>query len=287
VSFLKCFCHECHSPIIPDEYLSLYRLDRLGVEVKFDAVQKASEKIDACWNCGKIHAKVSLLPADNSIVKMHKVSSSEDGDGSRVTSVQMTVEEILKIFDGISDDSVKLLGFNPVYNHPRNMIMTVFPVIPSCSRPFIVADGNICDDDLTNQICEIVKANNALNNETSDIKLQKALQSLKFRIHTFYDNSKGRSKHTTSGRPIKGLKERLTSKEGLFRNNLMGKRVNQSARTVIGPDPSLKMDEVGVPNEICDELTIPEIVSDFNIEKLHPCEFLNIYIYVLNFNLSI
>lgn len=279
VNFLKCFCDECHKLIIPDDYMYLYRYDRLSVEARFEAVQKVSEKIDACWHCGKIQAKVCLLPADNSIVKMHKITNvEEDGGGTeptslgasaaKMTSIQMTVEEILKIFDGISDDDVRMLGFNPMYNHPRNMIMTVFPVIPSCSRPFIVADGNICDDDLTNQICEIVKANNALCNETSDIKIQKALQSLKFRIHTFYDNSKGRSKHTTSGRAIKGLKERLTSKEGLFRNNLMGKRVNQSARTVIGPDPSLKMDEVGVPNEICDDLTIPEIVSDFNIERL-------------------
>jgi len=271
VAFLKCFCDECYNLVVHPSYMTLYRLDKLTVEARFDAVQKVCEKIDACWNCGKIQAKVSILPADNSIVKTHRVMTVDEGETcgtTKISSVQVTVEEILKVFDSISDDDVRSLGFNPKFNHPRNLIMTVFPVIPSCSRPFIVADGNICDDDLTNQICEIVKANNALCNETSDIKIQKALQSLKFRIHTFYDNSKGRSKHTTSGRAIKGLKERLTSKEGLLRNNLMGKRVDQSARTVIGPDPSLKMDEVGVPYEICDELSIPEIVNERNIEKL-------------------
>lgn len=267
VGFLRCFCDECYKLILPYDYMSMYKLDRLGVEARFDAVQKASEKIDACCNCGKIQPKVALIPTDNTIVRMHKIQQDENST-AKVATVQMTVDEILRIFDGISDDDVRMLGFNPAHTHPRNLVMSVFPVIPSCSRPFIVADGNICDDDLTNQLCEIVKANKQLLNEPSDIKMQKALQSLKFRIQTFYDNSKGRSKHTTSGRAIKGLKERLTSKDGLLRNNLMGKRVNQSARTVIGPDPSLKMDEVGIPNEICDVLTIPEIVNATNFEKL-------------------
>ena len=116
--------------------------------------------------------------------------------------------------------------------------------------------------------CEIIKINNQLKASPNDIRNQKMIQTLKFKIHTFFDNSKSKSKHTSSGRPIKGIKERLTSKDGLLRNNLLGKRTNFSARTVIGPEPSLKIDELGMPNEVADTLTFPEIVNKHNIDKL-------------------
>ena len=140
--------------------------------------------------------------------------------------------------------------------HPRNLIMSQFPVIPPCARPFVLADGNICDDDLTNQILEIIKANNILkkdDNEKDDdpkiiAKKQKAVQSLKFRISTFYNNSQGKSKHPTNGRPIKGLKERITGKEGQLRNNLMGKRALTPETPVLmyNTGLSLRADEIKI-----------------------------------------
>lgn len=72
-----------------------------------------------------------------------------------------------------------------------------------------------------------------------------------------------------SGRPLKSIKQRLKGKEGRIRGNLMGKRVDFSARTVITPDPNLRIDQVGVPRTIAQNLTFPEIVTPFNIEKLY------------------
>lgn len=141
----------------------------------------------------------------------------------------------------------------------------------NCCRPFVIADGNTCDDDLSNQIVEIIKANNHLGEEAvskSDTKRQKYLQSLKFRVSTFYNNSAGKAKHTTSGRPIRGIKERLTGKEGQIRTNLMGKRVDQSGRTVIGGDPTLKLGELAVPIEMAKNLTIPVQITSFNIDMM-------------------
>ena len=71
-----------------------------------------------------------------------------------------------------------------------------------------------------------------------------------------------------SGRPLKSIKARLKGKEGRLRGNLMGKRVDFSARTVITPDPNLSLDEVGVPRSIARTMTICETVTPFNIEKL-------------------
>ena len=70
-----------------------------------------------------------------------------------------------------------------------------------------------------------------------------------------------------SGRPLKAVKARLKSKEGRIRGNLMGKRVDFSARTVITPDPNLRIDQLGVPRSIAQNLTFPEIVTPFNLEK--------------------
>lgn len=71
-----------------------------------------------------------------------------------------------------------------------------------------------------------------------------------------------------SGRPLKSIKQRLKGKEGRIRGNLMGKRVDFSGRTVITPDPMLRIDQVGVPKTIAQNLTFAEIVTPFNIDRL-------------------
>lgn len=71
-----------------------------------------------------------------------------------------------------------------------------------------------------------------------------------------------------SGRPVKSIKQRLKGKEGRIRGNLMGKRVDFSARTVITPDPNLPIDTVGVPKSIAQNLTFPEIVTNINLHAL-------------------
>ena len=83
------------------------------------------------------------------------------------------------------------------------------------------------------------------------------------------NNGQGRAKHTTSGRAIKGLKERLTGKTGQIRAHLMGKRCDFTGRTVIGPDPTLKMGELGIPREVANNLTVPVTVNSLNIDRLN------------------
>ena len=81
-----------------------------------------------------------------------------------------------------------------------------------------------------------------------------------------FDNSHEKSKHT-NGRPTKCIKKRISSKDGLIRNNCMGKRVDKSARTVIGPDPSLSISEIVIPSKIAETLTFPEKVNRYNISN--------------------
>jgi DNA-directed RNA polymerase beta' subunit len=87
-------------------------------------------------------------------------------------------------------------------------------------------------------------------------------------MSTYFNNSKKKAKHAATARPITGLKERIAGKEGQIRHNLLGKRCDQSGRTVVGPDPTLKFDELCVPKEMAEILTIPVHVTPFNIKYL-------------------
>lgn len=95
------------------------------------------------------------------------------------------------------------------------------------------------------------------------------LKMLQFHVATLTDNDMPGMPRALqkSGRPLKAIKARLKGKEGRIRGNLMGKRVDFSARTVITADPNLRIDQVGVPRSIAQNLTYPEIVTPFNIQK--------------------
>lgn len=295
VAFLRCCCTQCNRLLITEDQVAISGLIRFKHETRFKKIMEKLENVDICCHCGSPQPKITYAPVDNTISKVYKekvlveeeldIDNDEDDDDTpkkkpakkkdAKISIVLSVDEIKKSLDAMPDEDIILCGFDPDRMHPRNLIMSVFPVIPPCARPFVLADGNVCDDDLTNQLLEIIKANiilkpddDAIPDEKRATKRQKAYQSLKFRVLTFFNNSQGKAKHPTNGRPIKGLKERMTGKEGQIRNNLMGKRVEFSGRTVIGPDPTLEFGEMGMPDAIAAELTIPEHVTSFNKEIL-------------------
>lgn len=284
-SFLSCFCLKCYRLLLQKDQIFLDGLNKFKGEARFVRILKKLQKVDiCCQQTGEIdeNGDAVLCGKDQPKIKFTKLDSSysivySDAQKNK-TSIVLTTTEIKKIFDNIPDEDVVTLGFDPELVHPRNFIITMLPVLPPCDRPYVKADNKMCDDDLTNQYVEIIKANNNLVNEDvgsddkkyakKEQKETKALASLRFRILTTFNNGQGKAKHTTNGRPIKGIKERLTGKDGQIRNNMMGKRCDFTGRTVIGPDPTLKLGELGVPNEIAEILTIPIKVTSFNIEIL-------------------
>jgi DNA-directed RNA polymerase beta' subunit len=289
-AFLNCFCKKCYRLLITKDQIYLSGLNKYKGEARFSRILEKLKKVDICCQptgninddgsmciCEKDQPKIKFAASDSSYYMIY-----EEGKKNK-TSVMLSTEEIKKIFDNVPDEDVELLGFDPKLSHPRNFIITMLPVCPPCDRPYVKADGKTCDDDLTIQYIEIIKANSNLadeNEQGSEKKRTrrkkeqteqdraKARASLRFRILTTFNNGQGKAKHTTNGRPIKGIKERLTGKEGQIRNNMMGKRCDQTARTVIGPDPTLKMGELGVPVEIAQSLTVPVRAAEFNIVQL-------------------
>ena len=265
VQFIKCFCIKCNKLLITEDQIILNNLNRFKGVKRFEKVIEKIEKIDLCIHCSHPPPDIRYTVTDNMVSLVYK-----DKEKGKIM-IPFPVDEIRKMFENIVQSDIKLLGFlNSL--HPKNLIITVFPVIPVVARPYVWADGNICDDDLTVQIVEIIKANNHLAQVNdvplTDSKKQKYYQSLKFRITTFYNNSSGKAKHSTSSRAIKGIKERLTGKDGLIRTNLMGKRCDQTGRTVIGPDPTLKMGQLGIPPAMASNLSIPVQVTNFNYHHM-------------------
>ena len=167
------------------------------------------------------------------------------------------------------------MGMDPKHARPEWMVLTVLPVPPPAVRPSVQVDagGSMrSEDDLTYKLADILKANAALKRHESDGSPAHILgeyeQLLAFHVATYMDNSLPGMPQALqkSGRPLKSLKARLKSKEGRIRGNLMGKRVDFSARTVITPDPNLGLDEVGVPRSIARTLTIPVPVTPWNLQ---------------------
>jgi DNA-directed RNA polymerase subunit A' len=121
---------------------------------------------------------------------------------------------------------------------------------------------------------DIIRVNQRLKESkdagTPPLIVQDLVDLLQYHTTTYFDNEVSGipQAHHRSGRPLKTLTQRLKGKEGRFRGSLSGKRVDFSSRTVISPDPNLDLGEVGVPETVAKKLTIPEIVTEWNIERM-------------------
>ncbi|CAN1226390.1 DNA-directed RNA polymerase II subunit RPB1 [Linum perenne] len=184
-------------------------------------------------------------------------------------------KQVLSVLKRISDEDCLLLGLNPKYARPDWMILQVLPIPPPPVRPSVMMDtSSRSEDDLTHQLAMIIRHNeNLRRQERSGAPahiISEFAQLLQFHVATYFDNElPGQPRATQrSGRPIKSICSRLKAKEGRIRGNLMGKRVDFSARTVITPDPTINIDQLGVPWSIALNLTYPETVTPYNIERL-------------------
>jgi DNA-directed RNA polymerase II subunit RPB1 len=198
-------------------------------------------------------------------------------DGVEPDASLFTAERALTVLEKITNHDAKLLGFkHPTRCKPAWMVMTVIPLPPPTVRPSVLMEASKpSEDDLTFKLAEIIKANNNAKKQeqrgiTAD-KMQELLSILQYHYATYIANDfpKKGSSQQRSNRPIKCLLERQTGKQGRFRTNLMGKRGDQSARTVVGPDPSLSIEELGMPVSIATTLSFPEPVNMRNMHVMY------------------
>ena len=227
----------------------------------------------ACPNC--------QTPAFAKVAKVVGKAATLEGifptpkGGEAPPPVILQPEMVLRAFQRMTNEDIEALGFNAQFARPDWMICTVLAVPPLTVRPSVVMDDhNKMEDDLTHKLISILRANDRVRDkidkgESADI-IDKHTALLQYEVATYVDNDiKGLSPSTQrSGRPLRTLKSRFGAKTGRVRGNLMGKRVDFSARSVITPDANIALDELGVPEEIATNLTFPETVNSYNRERL-------------------
>ncbi|NPA04615.1 MAG: DNA-directed RNA polymerase subunit A' [Crenarchaeota archaeon] len=269
---LRTTCSKCHRIKLPEKELARYKklLKRLRerwpllAKMLILAVKKRASKVMICPHCGERQHKVIFE-------KPYTFYIETKPRGKEF----LNPIEVRRWLEHIPDDDVELLGFDPVEARPEWGVLTVLPVPPVHVRPSIVLETGIrAEDDLTHKLADIVRTNERLKDLLDAGAPQTLIDEhwmlLQYHVATYFDNELPRipvARHR-SGRPLKGLAQRLKGKEGRFRGNLSGKRVDYSARTVISPDPYISINEVGVPVEIAKILTVRTPVLPWNIEQM-------------------
>jgi len=265
-------CRECGRILIPTDKIEelqskMEQLKKTFGEVPrdfFDNVKKEARKRSECPHCGSIQYHIELVKP---------TSFYEHQKDGGVTRLDPSI--IRSRLERIPDEDLKLLGYDPSLARPEWVVLQVLPVPPVYVRPSITLETGIrSEDDLTHKLVDIIRINERLKEAISSgaptVIREELSDLLQYHVTTYIDNETSGippSRHR-SGRALKTLSQRLKGKEGRFRLNLTGKRVDFSARTVISPDPYLSIDEVGVPIDIAKKLTVSERVTPWNIEEM-------------------
>ncbi|MBI5680249.1 MAG: DNA-directed RNA polymerase subunit A' [Methanobacterium sp.] len=262
---LRSTCKECGRVLLTETEIVNYK-------DKFQTLNKNEESLtniikeiytvarrDKCPHCEE----------EQEDVKIDKPVSIVEGN------YKLTPSEVRERLEKIPEEDHMLLGVNPKVAKPEWMVLTVLPVPPVTVRPSITLEtGERSEDDLTHKLVDILRINQRLKENMEagapQLIVEDLWELLQYHVTTYFDNEASGvppARHR-SGRPLKTLAQRLKGKEGRFRSNLSGKRVNFSARTVISPDPNISINEVGVPEMIAKEVTVPIYVTPWNMDAM-------------------
>ncbi len=167
-------------------------------------------------------------------------------------------------------------AFRTSGNRPEWMILDVIPVIPPDIRPMVQLDGGrYATSDLNELYRKVVMRNNRLkvllDKHAPDLIVRNEKRMLQEAVDALIDNGRhGRAYTGSNNRPLKSLSDMLKGKQGRFRQNLLGKRVDYSGRSVIVVGPDLKMDQCGLPKEMALELFKPFVLNDLVLKGVSP-----------------
>jgi DNA-directed RNA polymerase subunit A' len=261
---LRSTCRDCGHLLLTDKQREdfLHQIDQVEVEGRnsshlYKEIVTTARKSGTCPHCGREVGKIEL----------------DKPTSFRENGKKLTPSEVREWLEKIRDEDLPVLEINKKAARPEWMILTVLPVPPVTVRPSVtLQSGERSEDDLTHKLVDVIRINQRLQENRDagapQLIVEDLWELLQYHITTYLDNQTSGippARHR-SGRPLKTLAQRLKGKEGRFRSNLSGKRVNFSARTVISPDPYLSINDIGVPNRIAEELTVPVRVTVHNID---------------------
>lgn len=251
LSLLKITCRKCGRILISEKDIEKIKTKKIPFK---EIVKMAKNK---CPYCKEQQKKIKFIKP-YTIVENNEI---------------LNPIQIRERLEKITDEDLEILGFRKM--RPEWLVLTLLPIPPVTVRPSITLEtGERSEDDLTHKLVDIVRINERLKENIDlgapDFIIEDLWELLQYHVGTYFDNEISGvppARHR-SGRILKTLSQRLKTKEGRFRGNLAGKRVNFSARTVISPDPMIDIDEVGVPEVIAKELTVPVRVNERNLEEM-------------------
>lgn len=284
---LTCICPRCAKLLIyknEDDIKELLKM-RSGKD-RMTYIRAASKNITYCqhnnYGCGvqipKIKIEVKKSSSAINVIAEIEADGKDDGEGKKKQRQVLPPEAIYDILKNISDEDCRILGIDPTRSRPEDMVHKVFPVPPVQVRPSARGDftgGSPMEDDLTHKLADIVKANmriikNKENQGENNSKYNADhAHLLQYHVGTYIENdSMTLMKSEQKGKPFKSLASRLKGKPGRVRGNLMGKRGDFTGRTVITSDPTISINQLGLPVKMAMNLTFPETVTPYNIEHL-------------------
>ncbi len=254
---LRTTCRKCGKITLPDEKIKEIEKGPEEGVYQFRKMRNKAKKAKKCPHCEAEQKKIDYTKP---------TSYREDGQRIRPTEVRERLERI-------PTEHLEPLNISKE-NRPEWMILTVLPVPPVTTRPSITLEsGDRSEDDLTHKLIDLLRINQRLADNLSAGAPQPIIEDLwdllQYHVTTFMNNSTSgipAAKHR-SGKSLQTLFERLKGKEGRIKANLTGKRVNFSGRSVISPDPTISIGEVGIPKQMAEELTVPMKVTEKNLEK--------------------
>ena len=274
----RCICVKCSKLLISKERFK--HLMDLSPDTRWTQVFALASKVKRCGEetgngCGcKQPTKIRKEGLATVVAEWDSIEGVGPEEADKLT-LTLTAELVLKMFKRISDDDISFMGFSPVFSRPERMICSVLATPPPGVRPPVKHDSQQrSEDDLSHILVNIIKANNTLLEKIDANAAANVITDwttvLQYYVATLVDNKIPgvAAVAQRSGRPLKSVKDRLNGKFGRVRGNLMGKRVDYSARSVITPDPNLSIKQLGVPMAVAKNITSPITVNDRNKDFL-------------------
>src|SRR5210317_768674 len=279
---LRCVCFKCSKLQINKEKHK--HILKMSNKDRWDYVFSIASKVTRCGEdiqggCGALQPrKIYKQDLANIYAEWPTVEGVTDENGQDLKekpTIRITPEMVIKMFRRFTDEDINFMGFSPIWSRPEWFVCQVLAVPPPAVRPSVKHDAQQrSEDDISHIIVHIIKINNTLKDKMKNNAPEKQIENwstvLQYYVATMVDNRIPgvASVAQRSGRALKSIKERLIGKQGRVRGNLMGKRVDYSARSVIGPDPQLSIRELGVPLKIAKNITFPAKVNKRNINFL-------------------
>ena len=277
LKILRCTCIKC-SKLLINKHRHKHIME-WSAQKRWNYVFSIASKISRCGEnnedgCGtKQPKKIYKEGLATLFCEWENIEGLKDDDGNikDKLTMKLSCEQVLIIFRRISDDDVTFMGFSPLWSRPDWMICQALIIPPPAVRPSVKHDAQQrSEDDISHIIVNIIKSNKTLREKIQTNAQPKVIEDwttvLQYYTATMVDNHIPGCAPVAqrTGRALKSMKDRLVGKQGRVRGNLMGKRVDFSARSVITPDANIGIRELGVPLKVAKNITYPAVANKRN-----------------------